>query len=92
MLNKLVGHPHYCFLDGYSSYNQIAIAPEDQEKTTFTSPYDTFSFRRMTFGLCNSLATLQRCMMFMFSDILEEVMEIFMDDFSIFCSIFENCL
>ncbi|CAL8988240.1 unnamed protein product [Prunus brigantina] len=37
MLERLAGHSHYCFLDGYSGYNQIAIAPEDQEKTTFTS-------------------------------------------------------
>ena len=36
MLERLAGHSHYCFLDGYSGYNQIAIAPEDQEKTTFT--------------------------------------------------------
>ena len=32
MLDRLAGHPHFCFLDGYSGYNQIAIAPEDQEK------------------------------------------------------------
>ena len=30
MLDKLAGHPHFCFLDGYSGYNQIVIAPEDQ--------------------------------------------------------------
>ena len=36
MLDRLAGHPYLCFLDGYSSYNQIAIALEDQEKTTFT--------------------------------------------------------
>ena len=36
MLDKLAGHEYYCFLDRYSSYNQIAIALEDQEKTTFT--------------------------------------------------------
>ena len=36
MLDRLAGHPHYCFLDGYFGYNHIAIAPEDQEKTTFT--------------------------------------------------------
>ena len=34
MLDTLTGHPHYCFLDGYSGYNQISIAHEDQEKTT----------------------------------------------------------
>ena len=45
MLDKLAGHEYYCFLDGYSGYNQIAIASEDHEKTTFTCPYGTFAFR-----------------------------------------------
>ena len=39
MLDRLAGHEYYCFLEGYSGYNQIAIALEDQEKTTFTCPY-----------------------------------------------------
>ena len=92
MLDRLAGHPHFCFLDEYSGYNQIAIAPEDQEKTTFTCPYGTFSFRRISFGLCNASTTFQRCMMFMFSDLAEEVMEIFMDDFTVYGSNFEHCL
>ena len=71
MLDKLAGHPHYRFLDGYYGYNQIAIAPEDQEKTTFICPYDTFAFRRMSFGLCNAPATFQICMMSIFSDLVE---------------------
>ena len=92
MLDRLAGHPHFCFLDGYSGYNQIAIAPEDQEKTTFTCPYGTFAFRRMPFGLCNAPATFQRCMMSIFSDLVEEVMEIFMDDFTVYGSSFDQCL
>ena len=92
MLDRLAGHSHYYFLDGYSGYNQIAIALEDQEKTTFTCPYGTFAFRRMPFGLCNAPTTFQRCMMSMFSDLAEEAMEIFMDDCSIYESCFENCL
>ncbi|XP_070003421.1 uncharacterized protein [Nicotiana sylvestris] len=40
MLDRLAGRTFYCFLDGYSGYSQIFIAPEDQEKTTFTCPYD----------------------------------------------------
>ncbi|KAL4383440.1 hypothetical protein GQ457_15G015960 [Hibiscus cannabinus] len=60
MLDRLAGKQFYCFLDGYSSYNQIAIAPEDQSKTTFTCPYGTFAFRRMPFGLCNAPATFQQ--------------------------------
>ena len=92
MLDRLARHSYYCFLDGYSGYNQIAIALEDQEKSTFTCPYGTFAFRRMPFGLCNASATFQRCMMSIFYDLVEEVMEIFMDDFSIYGSIFEDCL
>ena len=29
MLEKLSGHEYYCFLDGYSGYNQILVAPKD---------------------------------------------------------------
>ncbi|XP_022150853.1 uncharacterized protein LOC111018898 [Momordica charantia] len=57
MLDRLFGQEYYCFLDGYSGYNQITIAPQDQQKTTFTCPYGTFAFRRMPFGLCNALVT-----------------------------------
>ena len=92
MLDRLARHSHYCFLNGYSSYNLIAIAPEDQEKTTFTCPYGTFAFRRMPFRLCNAPATFQRCMMYIFFDLVEEAMEIFMDDFSVYGSGFENFL
>ena len=91
-LDRLAGHPYFCFLDGYSSYNQIDIALDDQEKTTFTCPYDTFSFRRMPFGLCNAPATFQRCMMSIFSYLVEEAMKIFMNDFSVYGSSFEHCL
>ena len=45
MLERLLGRPYYCFLDGCSGYFQIAIAPEDQEKTTFTCPFGTFSYQ-----------------------------------------------
>ena len=71
MLERLVGHPYYCFLDGYSGYNQIPIAPEDQEKTTFTCPFRTFAYRRMPFGLCNAPATFQQCMISLFFDMVE---------------------
>ncbi|KAL4361384.1 hypothetical protein GQ457_04G020110 [Hibiscus cannabinus] len=73
-------------------YNHIAIAPEDQSKTTFTCPYGTFAFRRMPFGLCNAPTTFQRCMTAIFSDLNEDCLEIFMDDFSTFGDNFDNCL
>ena len=92
MLDGLAGHPYFYFLDGYSGYNQIVIALKDQEKTTFTCPYGIFAFRIMSFELCNAPATFQRCMMSMFSNLVEEVMEIFMDEFSVYGSSFEHCL
>ena len=92
MLDRLVGNEYFCFLDGYLGYNQITIASEDQEKTTFTCPYGTFAFRRMPFGLCNAPGTFQRCMMPIFSDMVEKSIEVFMDDFSVIGSTFDNCL
>jgi hypothetical protein len=88
ILERVVGHEFYCFLDGYSGYNQIEIALEDQEKTTFTCLFGTFAYRRMPFGLCNAPATFQRCMLSIFSDMVERFLEIFMDDFSVF----DDCL
>jgi len=92
MVEQLAGHEHYYFLDGYSGYNQVPVDPEDQEKTTFTCPFGTFAYRRMPFGLCNAPATFQRCMISIFSDMVEHFLEIFMDDFSVFGSTFEECL
>ncbi|CAN6712730.1 unnamed protein product [Malus baccata var. baccata] len=92
MLERLAGHSFYCFLDGYSGYNQIVIAPDDQEKTTFTCHFGTFAYRRMPFGLCNAPATFQRCMVSIFSDFVEKIIEVFMDDFSVFGDSFDGCL
>ncbi|TKW75897.1 MAG: RNA-directed DNA polymerase, partial [Bradyrhizobium icense] len=89
MLERLAGQQFYCFLDGFSGYFQIPIAPEDQDKTTFTCLYDTYAYRRMPFGLCNALATFQRCMVAIFQDMLETSMEVFMDDFSVYGTTFE---
>ncbi|GKA81530.1 reverse transcriptase domain-containing protein [Tanacetum coccineum] len=78
--------------NGFSGYFQIPIDPQDQEKTTFTCPYETFAYRRMPFGLCNALGTFQRCMVAIFYDMIEKTMEIFMDDFSVFEDSFSSCL
>nr|GEW09405.1 reverse transcriptase domain-containing protein [Tanacetum cinerariifolium] len=83
---------YYYFLDGFSGYFQIPIDPRDQEKTTFTCTYETFTYRRMPFGLCNAPGTFQRCMLAIFHDKVKKTMEVFMDDFSVFRNSFENCL
>ncbi|RVW20768.1 Retrovirus-related Pol polyprotein from transposon 17.6 [Vitis vinifera] len=92
VLERVSGHPFYYFLDGYFEYFQIEIAVEDQEKTTFTCPFKTYAYRRMPFGLCNTPATFQRCMLSIFSDMVERIMEVFMDDITIYGSAFDECL
>ncbi|RVW38727.1 Retrovirus-related Pol polyprotein from transposon 17.6 [Vitis vinifera] len=92
VLKRVSGHPFYCFLDGYSGYFQIEIDVEDQEKTTFTCPFGTHAYKRMSFGLCNAPATFQRCMLSIFSDMVERIMEVFMDDITIYGSTFDECL
>ena len=79
-------------LDDYFGYFQIEIAVEDQEKTTFTCPFGTYAYKRMPFGLCNAPATFQRCMLSIFSDMVECIMEVFMDDITIYGITFDECL
>nr|GFB57932.1 reverse transcriptase domain-containing protein [Tanacetum cinerariifolium] len=92
MLERLAGNEFYCFLNGFFRYFQIPIDPRDQEKTTFTCPYETLAYRHMPFGLCNAPGTFQRCMLAIFHNMVKKTMEIFMDDFSIFGNSFEYCL
>ncbi|XP_070005756.1 uncharacterized protein [Nicotiana sylvestris] len=65
---------------------------EDQEKTTFTCPYGTFAFSRMPFGLCNAPAIFQLCMMAILTDMVEDILKLFMDDFNVVGDSFDECL
>ncbi|GJZ88746.1 reverse transcriptase domain-containing protein, partial [Tanacetum coccineum] len=58
----------------------------------FTFPFGTYAYRRMPFGLYNAPATFQRCMLEIFHDMIEESVEVFMDDFSVFGNSFDKCL
>ena len=92
LLERISRHPFYYFLDGYSGYFQIEIVVEDQEKTTFTCPFRTYAYKRMPFSLCNVPATFQRCMLSIFSDLAELIMEVYMDDIKVYGGSFEEFL
>ncbi|RDX75049.1 Retrovirus-related Pol polyprotein, partial [Mucuna pruriens] len=92
VLEKLARKSHYYFLDGFSGYMQIHIAHEDQHKTTFTCPFGTFAYTRMPFGLCNVPSTFQRCMTSIFSDLLQDCIEVFMDNFTVYDDSFDHVL
>jgi hypothetical protein len=97
------GYPHWeKWTHSLVDYHRLADVyglPEAQQSysersvpTTFTCPYGTFAYRRMSSGLCNAPTSIQRCMMAIFSDLIEKVMEVFIDDFSIYGKTFEDCL
>nr|GFA73359.1 reverse transcriptase domain-containing protein [Tanacetum cinerariifolium] len=80
MLERLAGNEYYCFLDGFSGYFQIPIDPRDQEKNNIHLPIWHFCLPSHAFRLV-------QC-----SGMVENTMEVFMDDFSVFGNSFENCL
>jgi len=70
----------YSFMDGFSGYNQIKMAQEDKEKTTFVTPWGTFCYKVMPFGLKNVGATYQRAMVTLFHDMMHKEIEVYVDD------------
>jgi hypothetical protein len=86
ILDAVARHPCYSFLDGFSGYNQVRIALEDQLKTTFTTDWGIFASMVMLFGLCNAPATFQRVITVAFQAFLRKFMEIFLDDFCVYGS------
>ena len=71
-------------LDGFSGYNQILVHPEDQEKTSFTTPWGTFMYPNMPFGIINAGATFQRAMDVAFSKEWDKFVVIYLDDITVF--------
>jgi len=70
----------FSFMDGFSGYNQIKMAPEDMEKTTFITLWGTFCYKVMSFGLKNAGATYQRAMVALFHDMMHKEIEVYVDD------------
>ena len=67
-------------MDGFLGYNQIRLAEEDQDKTSFTTPWGTYCYVVMPFGLKNADATYQRAMMGIFHDMIHIDMKVYVDD------------
>ncbi|MCO5585922.1 hypothetical protein L7F22_039856 [Adiantum nelumboides] len=86
VLESVAGKEDYSFLDGYSGYNQITIALEDQAKTTFVTGFGVFAFCVMAFGLTNAPATFQQLINTAFKEYLGDFCEAFLDDLCIYSS------
>ena len=84
ILQKVVGAQRISMMDGFSGYNQIAMHPDDREKTTFTTPWGTFMYDKMPFGLMNAGATFQRDMDIDFVGEKDKFVVIYLDDITVF--------
>ncbi|GJY65771.1 reverse transcriptase domain-containing protein [Tanacetum coccineum] len=92
MLERLSGNEYYCFLDGFSGYFQIPLAPEDQEKPPHVVLIGHLAIGEMPLRLCNAPAIFQRFITTIFHDMCKDFMEVFMDDFFVFGNSFDSCL
>ena len=87
ILKRVVRSSRISLLDGFSGYNHILVQPEDQAKTTFTSPWGTFMYVKMPFGLMNAGETFQRAMDIAFAKEIHDFLVIYLDDITLFSKI-----
>ena len=84
ILEEVVGHEIYSFMDGFFRYNQISIAEEDKMKMTFVVEDGVYAYNRMSFCLCNALATFQWIILHIFDKMSVKNFKAFLDDWSVF--------
>jgi hypothetical protein len=84
ILQRVTGASRISMIDGFSGYNQISVMPEDREKTAFTTPWGTFMYAKMPFGLMNAGATFQRAMDIAFIGEKDKFVVIYLDDIIVF--------
>ena len=80
LVDSTVGHSMLSFMDGFSGYNQILMALEDMEKTSFITEWGTYCYRVMPFGLKNAGATYQRAATALFHNMMHRDVEVYVDD------------
>ena len=86
LVDSTAGHARLSFMDGFSGYNKIMMAPEDREKTSFTTKRGTYCYRGMLFRLKNAGATYKRVATTLFHDMMHRDVEAYVDDIIVkFC-------
>jgi hypothetical protein len=83
LLQQVTGSACMSMLDGFSGYNQVLVVEEDREKKTFITPWETYAYARMPFGLKNVGATFQRAMDHEVSGLIGKFMEEYQDDLTV---------
>ncbi|KAL0294602.1 UNVERIFIED_CONTAM: Retrovirus-related Pol polyprotein from transposon opus [Sesamum calycinum] len=79
LIDSMSGCELMSFLNAFQGYNQIRLAHDDQEKTSFVTDQGIFCYNVMPFGLKNAGATYQRLVNNMFREQIGD-MEVYIDD------------
>lgn len=90
--DALHGARVFSTIDLASGYHQVAVHEKDRHKTAFTTPFGLFEYTRLPFGVCNGPATFQRLMQATMSDLVFQVLLVYLDDILVFSSTFEDHL
>ena len=80
MVDSTSGCETLCFLDAYSGYHQITMKESNQLTTSFITPFGSFCYVSMSFGLKNAGATYQHCMLKCFKDLIRRTTEAYVDN------------
>ena len=80
LVDSTAGFELFFFMDDFSGYNQILMNENDKLKTAFTTPWGTFHYKVMPFGLKNAEATYQQAMVTLFHDMMHNEIEVYVDD------------
>jgi hypothetical protein len=80
IVDSIAGSALLSFLDCYSGYHQIALREEDQSKTSFITPFSTYCYKTMSFGLKNAGATYQRAIQTCLGEQIGNNVEAYVDD------------
>jgi hypothetical protein len=84
ILQQVSGSERLSLLDCFSRYNQVLMSPPDQIKTTFRTPWGTYAYRKMPFGIINVGATFQRAMDISFRGLINQSVVVYLDDITVF--------
>ena len=84
ILQQVSGSEMFSLLEGFLGYNQVLVSKTDQLKTTFRTPWGTYAYRKILFGLINDRATFQRAMDIAFRGLIGQFVIIYLDDINFF--------
>jgi hypothetical protein len=84
ILQQVSNSERLSLLDGFSGYNQVLMSPIGRLKTSFCTPWGTYAYRKMPFGLINVEANFQREMDIAFRSLINQSVVVYLDDVTVF--------